>query len=151
MTRRVFFSFHWDDVWRVNQVRNSWVAEGNYQNAGFIDAADIEKFKKATDRKIKNWINEQLKGTSVTVVLLGSETLSRPFVLYEIERSAFKNNAIIFVDISKVKDQNSQTTERCLIPQKFKYIRLYRWDIDNGRENLGQWIEIAAMEMFKFY
>ena len=43
--RHVFFSFDWDDVWRVNQVRNSWVAKGSYTAAGFVDSADVETLK----------------------------------------------------------------------------------------------------------
>ena len=44
--RHVFFSFDWDDVWRVNQVRHSWVAKGSYTAAGFVDSAQIETLKK---------------------------------------------------------------------------------------------------------
>ena len=33
--RRVFFSFHYQrDIWRVNQVRNHWVAKDDRQAAG---------------------------------------------------------------------------------------------------------------------
>ncbi len=56
--RHVFFSFDWDDVWRVNQVRNSWVTKGNYTAAGFVDRAEIETLKRNTDRSIKNWISK---------------------------------------------------------------------------------------------
>ena len=70
MARRVFFSFHYErDVWRANVVRNSWVTKGNYIEAGFIDAADFEEIKKQGDEAIKRWINSQLDGISVTVVI----------------------------------------------------------------------------------
>lgn len=88
--RRVFFSFDWDDVWRVNQVRNMWVAKGSYELAGFVDVAKIEKVKRATDNAIKNWIGEQLEGTSVTCVLIGSYTHLSRWVKYEIEQSIDK-------------------------------------------------------------
>ena len=58
--RRVFFSFDWDDAWRVNQVRNSWVTKGNYTSVGFVDSAEIEQVKRKTDKAIKNWIDQQL-------------------------------------------------------------------------------------------
>ncbi|MEE9214326.1 MAG: TIR domain-containing protein [Thermodesulfobacteriota bacterium] len=35
---------------------------------GFIDSADFETLKRRGDSAIKNWIDNQLKGTSVTVV-----------------------------------------------------------------------------------
>lgn len=82
MTRRAFFSFHYkNDVWRANQVRNSWVTQGK-EAAGFIDSAEFEKIKGKGkgDNAVEDWIDEQLKGTSVTVVLIGSETSNRKYV-----------------------------------------------------------------------
>ena len=75
MARHVFFSFHHQrDIWRVNQVRNSWITQGNTV-AGFWDDASWESVKKQGDQAIKAWINRQMKGTSVTVVLIGAENL----------------------------------------------------------------------------
>jgi hypothetical protein len=74
MARKVFFSFHYkNDVWRANQIRNSWVTKDNKEAAGFIDAADFEKVEKEGEDAIKRWISKQLDGTSVTVVLIGSD------------------------------------------------------------------------------
>src|SRR5947199_5940106 len=98
MARRVFFSFHYkNDVWRANQIRNSWVTQDR-EAAGFIDAAEFEKLKK-DDGAIKRWIDNQLSGTSVTVVLIGSETSNRPYVLYELQKSCQKGNRIIGVHL----------------------------------------------------
>jgi len=111
MARRVFFSFHYDnDVWRANTVRNSWVTQGK-EAAGFIDKAEFEKIRRTGDRAVKNWIDEQLIGTSVTVVLIGSETLDRPFVQYEIEASRRRGNAIIGVTIGGIKNQYQNTSQ----------------------------------------
>jgi len=41
-------------------------------SGGFIDAANFEKLKKQGDAAIKRWIDDQLKGTSVTVVLVAA-------------------------------------------------------------------------------
>jgi MTH538 TIR-like domain (DUF1863) len=77
MARRVFFSFHYEkDGQRASVVRNSWVTKG--EDGGFIDAAAWEEVKNKGDASVKKWIEEQLMGTSVTVVLIGSETSSRP-------------------------------------------------------------------------
>ena len=46
MSRHVFFSFHYQrDIWRVSQVRNSWVTQKN-TTAGFVDDASWESVKK---------------------------------------------------------------------------------------------------------
>ena len=86
MARRVFFSFAYEDVWRANVVRNSWVTQGK-EAAGFVDAAAFESLKRNGDRAIQNWIDSQINGTSVTVVLVGAETCYSRWVKYEIEKS----------------------------------------------------------------
>ena len=55
MTRVVFFSFHYDDVWRVNQVRNSGRFSGE-QRAGFRDKAEYEQVQRSGDAAIRAWI-----------------------------------------------------------------------------------------------
>ena len=104
MARRVYFSFHYaNDINRSMIVRNSWVTQGK-EAAGFFDKAEFEKIKKTGDKAVHRWINSQLNGTSVTVVLIGRETLNRPFVQYEICESINRGNAIIGVYIHNIKD-----------------------------------------------
>ncbi|EKY7872340.1 TIR domain-containing protein, partial [Enterococcus faecium] len=109
MVRRVFFSFHYADVTRAMVVRNSWTLRGT-KEAGFVDKAEFEKVKRNGDIAIKNWIDNQLIGTSVTVVLIGKETLDREYVKYEIQESYKRGNAILAVNIGKIKDFNQMTT-----------------------------------------
>ena len=106
--RRVFFSFDWDDVWRVNQVRHSWVTRGN-SKAGFADAADIEKVKKQSDKEIRKWIDKQLKGKSVTCVLIGSKTNKSKWVRYEIEKSIEQKKGLLGILIHDLKDVEGKT------------------------------------------
>jgi hypothetical protein len=67
MARRVFFSFHYKHVWKVNQIRSMPNITGTAA-AGFQDASLWEESKKKSDRAIKALIDEGLKNTSVTVV-----------------------------------------------------------------------------------
>ena len=142
MKRRVFFSFEYKhDISRAMVVRNSWVMQGK-EAAGFSDAADFEEVKKGGDAAIKKWIREQLNGTSVTVVLVGSHTCSSKYVQYEIEKSEERGNGLIGIDISKIKDLNGKTTERCgRIPNGYPF---YLWNKDDGYNNMGDWIKKAA-------
>jgi hypothetical protein len=110
--RKVFFSFAWDDVWRVNQVRNSWVTKCSYQNAGFMDKAEIEKLKLQTNKAIENWIDNQMHGTSVTCILIGENTHKSKWVKYEIERSLEKGNGLIGILINELKDNKGNTTNQ---------------------------------------
>ncbi|MBW2063206.1 MAG: TIR domain-containing protein [Deltaproteobacteria bacterium] len=102
MARRVYFSFKYkQDVSRAMVVRNSWVTQGK-EVAGFIDAADFEELKKKGDDAIRNWINAQLEGTSVTVVLVGEKTCSSRWVKYEITKSIERGNGLLGIDINKI-------------------------------------------------
>ncbi|MBP7749017.1 MAG: TIR domain-containing protein [Aliarcobacter sp.] len=146
MARKVFFSFKYEDVSRAMVVRNSWVTKDK-ESAGFIDKAEFEEVKKKGDQAIKNWIDSQLKGTSVTVVLVGEKTCDSKWVKYEIEKSIEKGNGLIGIDISKIKDLQGDTSERCeQIPKGYKF---YLWNKDKGYENMGDWIEEAAKEAEK--
>lgn len=141
MARRVFFSFKYKDVSRAMVVRNSWVTQGK-EAAGFIDSAEFEKVKRQGEQAIKSWIDKQLEGTSVTVVLVGKETCASRWVKYEIEQSIKRGNGLLGIDISKIKDLQGNISDRCgEIPKGYDF---YLWKNDDGFNNLGQWIEKAA-------
>src|SRR5207249_2428318 len=108
VVRRAFFSFKYEDVSRAMVARNSWVTRGR-EAAGFVDAAQFERLKRRGARAIKSWIDEQLDGTSVTVVLVGSLTCDSRWVKYEIERSEYLRHGLLGVDISQIKDLQGKT------------------------------------------
>ncbi|WAM22797.1 MAG: TIR domain-containing protein, partial (plasmid) [Candidatus Methanoperedens sp.] len=112
MARKVFFSFHYKkDNWRAGQVRNSWVTKPDRDSAGFWDSAEWENVKRQGDVAVKRWIDRQLEGTSVTVVLIGSQTASRKWIRYEIQKSYEKGNGIVGIRIHQNKDQNGHIDE----------------------------------------
>lgn len=141
MARKVFFSFKYDDVQRAMNVRNSNVIAGAIKS-GFIDKADFEKVEKAGQKAIQNWIDDQLHGTSVTVVLVGANTDKSKWVRYEIEESIKRGNGILTIDISKIEDFGNNTTDCCSL--RVKGYPHFRWNKDEGRQNLGNWVESAA-------
>lgn len=153
MARRVFFSFHYErDVWRANQVRNSWVTKGDRQAAGFWDAAEREMLKRQGKAAVGRWIDRQLEGTSVTVVLIGAETSNREWVRSEIQRSYNKGKGIIGIYIHNLKDKEGNrdtkgdTNFGKIDGHDFSELYpTYDWIKDNGYENLGDWIEMAAL------
>lgn len=79
--RKVFYSFHFDnDVMRVQQVRNIGVIEGDEP----VAANAWEEVKRKGDKEIENWIDRAMTNKSCCVVLIGSQTASRPWVRTEI-------------------------------------------------------------------
>lgn len=157
MARKVFFSFHYDrDVHRVVQVRNSWVIREKGEATPFYDKAEFETAKKRAGG-IEKWIEEQLKGTSVTVVLFGAETYEREWVRYEIKRSYELGKGILAIDIHSVRHPQTGADQAGVNPLSYWQVQAggqkvpmstlygqYDWVRDDGYKNMPTWIEAAA-------
>lgn len=147
MARRVFFSFDYDrDVWRASQVRNSWVTQKDREAAGFWDAASWEEVKKKGGAAILRWIDRQLEGTSVTVVLIGAQTSNSEYVRYEILQSWDRGNGLIGVYVNNLEDSHGRTDLKGADPFTalgFTGIRTYDWVNNDGYNNFADWVEAA--------
>ena len=160
MARRVFFSFHYKrDNWRAAQVRNSWVTKPDREAAGFWDAVEWEEVRKKGEKAIQNWIDKQLEGTSVTVVLIGYETYGREYVKYEIKQSHIRGNGMLGIYVHKLKNKDSKTDYKGKNPFDNFYIEkngmkmylseiypTYDWVDDGGYNNFAKWVEKAAQK-----
>lgn len=153
MSRKTFFSFHFKrDVWRAGQVRNSNVVAGE-DEYGFVDAVEWEKIEREGDTAIERWIVDQLKNTSVTVVLIGAKTSERDWIDCEIRKSWERGNGLVGVRIHNMKDQDGKTDiagdnplDQVAISDGTKLsgiFKTYDWVTNDGRANLGKWIEEA--------
>ena len=96
MARRVFFSFHYKYVWKVNQIRSMPNITGTAA-AGFQDASLWEETKKKGDTPVKKMINEALKNTTVTVVCVTYGATQRKYINYEIDQSLARGNGLVAV------------------------------------------------------
>ena len=135
MARRVFFSFHYErDVWRANQVRNANVVAGA-DVAGFFDHSEYEDAKKAGADAIRRMIDRHLENTTVTVVLIGSETAHRTWVRYEIDQSIRRVNGLLGIYIHHLEDRDGMTSTRGdkpAVPLSVEF-PCYDWDGDLDR------------------
>lgn len=96
----VFYSFHFDnDVFRVQQVRNMGVIEGNEP----VSPNDWERLKRSGDAAVERWIDENMKYKRCVVVLIGSETAARPWVKYEIRKAWQEGRGLVGVYIHNLK------------------------------------------------
>ena len=147
MARRVFFSFHYErDVWRAGQVRNSWVTKPDRESAGFWDAAKWEQVQRQGEDAVKQWIRNQMSGTSVTAVLIGAETATRPYVQYEIQRSWDTKNGLFGIYIHNMKEVSGRTDVKGADPFAAKGwtgFKTYDWVHDGGYNQLADWVEQA--------
>lgn len=142
MARKVFFSFHYDkDISRANVVRKSWVTQ-EHGTAGFIDSSLWEEAKTKGDAAIKRLIDGQLVGTTVTAVLVGSDTARRTYVQYEIRKSIERGNGLLGIYIHNIRDLAGYTTSKGSNPLPTGY-STYDWVLNDGFTNLGRWVEAA--------
>jgi len=158
MARRVFFSFHYEnDVTRAAIVRNSNITQ---EKAGFVDGVDWEAVKRGGDPAIERWIDNQLDGTSVTVVLIGSQTNQRHYVQSEVRKSWHKDNGILGIRIHNLKNLQGQINVPGGVGFGFNFkhkdgsvktfdqsFYIYDWVNDDGYNNLEKWIETAAQQV----
>lgn len=155
--RQVFYSFHYKpDNWRVSQIRNIGQIEGNKP------ASDNkwEEVKKKGDKAIRNWIDENLKYRSCTIVLVGENTAKRKWIDYEIEKSWNDGKGVLGIYIHNLKDSNGKKANKGANPfEHFTFkdgkklssvVKCYNppytssKDVYNYiKENLEDWIEEA--------
>lgn len=160
MARHVFFSFHYDDIWRVNQVRYSQQIKGESETSSFVDAAELEKVKRQGPNSVERWIDGQLDGTSTTIVLIGYGTADRPYVQYEIRKSYERGNKLLGIWLDNIRDQDGEISflrganpfKKVTVPggsfgemsiaDKLS-VPVYDWENADGRKNIASWIERA--------
>lgn len=142
MARRVFFSFDYRNVWRVNQIRNVPEIVGTAA-AGFRDASIWEEARKKGDAAIKRMIDKALQRTSVTVVCISRGTAARRYIRYEMDESLSRGNGLLGLHIHHLKDDDGETVSAGTTPTQIEDngFKAYKYTTP---EALARWIEDAA-------
>jgi hypothetical protein len=158
MTKRLFFSFdHEKDKWRAEQVRDAWLKNPDMQAYGFTDEVSWEDLKWEDRKATMKWIDREMQGSPVTVVLIGSETSRNELVDYAIRQSRQLKKVLFGIYIHNLKDKDGNTEEKgknpfenYCIEKKGEMIDLtrvypsYDWVDDDGPKNLANWVLAAA-------
>ncbi len=107
--RKVFYSFHYQpDNWRVSQIKSIGKIEGNEPTSD----NKWEEVKKKGKKSIQNWIDNNLKGRSCTIVLVGEETAGREWIDYEIAKSWNDKKGVVAIHIHNLLNRKSQQGEK---------------------------------------
>ena len=156
MAHKAFFSFHYkEDNWRASQIRNMGVIEGNRP----VSDNDWEKITRGGDEAIKKWIEEQMQGKSVVIVLIGTNTAERKWIKYEIKRGWELGKGLLGIYIHNLKDKNGNQSIKGRNPfddftlngqELSKIIKAYdpphsdsKYVYDYIKNNLKDWVEEA--------
>ncbi len=106
MATSVFYSFHYDrDAWRVQQVRNMGVLDGQ----PLLNAQEWEQVRRQGDAAIQKWIKDQMAYKAAVVVLIGAQTASRPWVRHEIAYAWDNHKPLVGVRIHGLADRTGYT------------------------------------------
>jgi hypothetical protein len=108
--RKAFFSFHFDDIMRVNNVRNAWkiTHPDSSLNRSFYDSSLWEARKLERAEGIKQLIRAGVLGTSAVCILAGSTTWDRRWVKYEIARAVIDSRGLLTVHINSINHHRTK-------------------------------------------
>ncbi|MDB4972132.1 MAG: hypothetical protein JWN48_473 [Myxococcaceae bacterium] len=113
MARHVFYSLHYQaDRSRAELVRNLSALSPNLE----AKPAEWATLQRKGEFAIKHWFEQQLRGRSCTIVLIGAETVTRPLVLYEIKRSWELKLGLLGVHIHNLKDAQGAVSRKGASP-----------------------------------
>jgi hypothetical protein len=104
--RRVFFSFSFGDIMRVNVVRNAWKVGHPQSPLGgrtFYDSSLWEKRQLGDPETVKGVIRAGVGYTSAVCVLAGTETALRRWVRYEIARAVIDKRGLLAVHLNGIR------------------------------------------------
>jgi hypothetical protein len=109
--RKAFFSFHYDDIMRVNVVRNAWKIDhpDNALMRSFQDSSLWESRKLEGDEAVKRLIRDGVEYTSAVCVLIGTDTWVRRWVRYEIARAIIDGRALLGVHLNSIRHHQTKT------------------------------------------
>ena len=107
MPRSSFVSFHYqNDFWRVQQILRMGAIEGQE----ILSPQRWESVKARGAKAIQDWIDKEMAYKRAVIVLIGSQTASRPWVKYEIEKAWNAKKPLLGVRIHGLKNENQRTS-----------------------------------------
>ena len=151
VSRHIFYSLHYEaDRSRVELVRKIPGLTPNLE----AKPGEWAAIQRSGDFAFKRWFEQQVRGRSCTVVLIGSETSRRPGVLYEIERSCALGLGVLGVHVHQLKDvhgKQSPKGESPFEPKLDPLVHVYDPPETDSKlayryiaDNLARWIEAAV-------
>lgn len=142
MTRRVFFSFDYKNVYKANQIKD---LPGILPAAaaGFEDSAQWDEQKVRGDLEVKEMIDKALADTTATVVLISRGATARKYINFEIYESLARGNGLVAVQIHAIPDENGKLDDPGDIPSQIadNGFKAYKY---TSPADLAIWIEEAA-------
>ena len=158
MADSIFLSFDFErDFHRAEQIKKVWNSQPNRTLHGLWDLSGFPILEEQREVQFKKYIDDVLKRSQVTVVLIGQETSQRSYVQYAVKESHRLDKGMFGIYVHKIKDGQGNTSKignaqfgeigKSKDNQSiffWKTYPLYRWVTDGGKNNLKKWVDTAA-------
>jgi hypothetical protein len=155
MVTDIYLSYYRDgDGERAEAVARACRASGLAVH-GVVDA--LGWLRLGRDGAVKEWIERELAGTAVTVVLVTAATGSVDVVKYEVKKSYGRGNGLVAVRVHGLPGRDGTTDEpganpldEVLVPARGDTVplaelcALWDWVDDDGASRVVEWVEHAA-------
>lgn len=137
--RHIFISYQHKD--QMKSKGFNLLSYAKNVDVDFVGRHLLDPVKSKDEKYIKSEINKQIKGTSVTVVLIGKDTKESEYQPYEIEQSLAKEapNGILGIRLNKSVDLPKNSPTRKLLHDAGAEI------IDWEPKKFGEAIERAVL------
>jgi len=127
----VYFAFDFDDLFRVNNVRQAWKIDHPHSDnmRSFYDRSIWESKNIKDEKTLKNLMRGAIQYSSAVCVLVGTNTWKSRWVKYEIARAVIDNRGLLAVQINDLNHVKRQ------MPDQPGYSPLHLMGIYRSPEN----------------
>ena len=140
----IFISYHYDSD---NQIAREITEIINTDKINVFSVVR-ENEKKKDDEIIKNWVDEEIKKTRITILLISEKTFDRKYVSYELSKSLLNGNTVIPILIDSEENAFNKDSIN-LVKKKLdkelsgRKLKIRKWFQENGKENILRWLNEA--------
>lgn len=125
MHKKVFFCFDYQDVIdvRVNIVNNQWLTDLTRESKGFFPQELWLKTQKLGDEAIRELLDSEIAMTTVTLVLIGTESYAKKWVRYCIMKSLSMGHRVLGIHINRIAGKDLSVKELGMNPFEFLAVK----------------------------
>ncbi len=138
----VFVSYHYDDDNEIARKITKIINDDN-KNSFYV----MQEEEKGKDEEvIKQWIDETIRKTRITVLLLSKKTRDSKYVSYEVKKSVSEGKLLLPILIDREESDFSEddaNTFLCELRPDTKDAKkgVKKWYQENGEKNILEWLK----------
>jgi hypothetical protein len=108
---------------RINIVNNVWLTDQTRESKGFIPQEQWLRAEKLGDEAIQELLDSEIEQSTVTLVLIGTDTYSKKWVRYCIIKSISIGHRVLGIHINHIEGKNLSVKELGMNPFDFLAVK----------------------------